>query len=100
MAGGLDPVADHDRIDIIAQALTHLAPIEAMEAALLHGSWKEGVVVVRAMAGLRGDRYAGILKKAFWTKDRDLQREIISALEGCRRHRRCRVLPRRPRSSR
>jgi HEAT repeat protein len=82
MAGRLDPVADHDKLDIIAQALTHLAPLEVMEEALLHGSWKEGVVVARAMAGLRGGRSADVLKKAFWDKDRDLQREIISALRA------------------
>jgi HEAT repeat protein len=80
LAGELDPVADYDRLEGIVDALTRIGPIEALERALHHGSWKRGVVAVRTMAGLSDAKIPTILKNGFWDKDRDLQREVISAL--------------------
>jgi HEAT repeat protein len=80
LAGELDPVSDQDRLARIIEALTRMGVTGALEQALRRGTWKEGVIAVRAMAGIADPGVPAILKELFWDKDRDLQREIISAL--------------------
>jgi len=80
LAERLEPVRDQERILNLAECLASIGVTQALHDAVLHGTWKAGMVAVKTIE-LTGDVAAGeLLLKAFWDKDREMQRAIIDAL--------------------
>lgn len=80
LAERLDPVQDQERILSLADSLASIGFTQALQDALLTGSWKAGMVAVKALELLKDPRGAEIIAQCFWDKDREMQRALIDAM--------------------
>ncbi len=80
LAEQLDPHADQERIDNLAQSLADIGITQALSQALIQGSWKAGMVATGALRRMGKPRGAVLLCEQFWEKDLEMQRAMIDAL--------------------
>lgn len=83
IAAELDYDADHDRLESAVQALTTIGLTEALRAGLAESGYKAARVAVETLSRLDVPEVSLELTNVFWDKDRDLQRDIMSALLVC-----------------
>lgn len=78
LAATLDPDRDQDRLELAIHSLSAMGLDPALQDALTARDHAKAMVAVEAMARIGGTEVSEILRNAFWTCDRDLQREIIA----------------------
>lgn len=83
LAAGLDPDRDHDRLVLALGALAGMGSTRALEQALESDSARRVQVAAEVAQRLCAPALGAAMKRTFWGKDRDLQREIIQALRAC-----------------
>ncbi|WP_461211223.1 HEAT repeat domain-containing protein [Desulfocurvus sp. DL9XJH121] len=83
IAADLDPDMDHDRLTRCVDSLAGIGLTKALEKGLDQGSYKTARVVVEALSRLNAPEVSAVLTGAFWDKERDLQRDIVAALQEC-----------------
>lgn len=83
LAAGLDPDRDHDRLMLALDALAGMGPTRALEQALESDSARRVQVAAEVGRRLCAPALGAAMKRTFWGKDRDLQREIVQALCAC-----------------
>ncbi len=76
----LDPHADQERIDNLAQSLADIGITQALSKALIHGTWKAGMIAITALRRMGKPEGAVLLCEHFWEKDLEMQRAMIDAL--------------------
>jgi HEAT repeat protein len=85
LAAALDPDRDHDRLVLAVEALAGMGPTRPLEQALEADAVRPVQVVVEVAQRLCSPALCEAMKAAFWSRDRDLQREIVQALCACAR---------------
>ncbi|WP_243311626.1 HEAT repeat domain-containing protein [Fundidesulfovibrio agrisoli] len=80
LAGSWDPDRDQDRIALAVNTLAGIGLTPALEEAILTGPQPQALVAVEAAEHIGGESVSGVLMGAFWERDRDVQRAIVTAL--------------------
>ena len=81
LAERLEPVRDQERIEKLAESLSAIGFKSALRDAVTNGTWKAGMVAIKALELLGDPRGAALLTEAFWSKDREMQRAIMDTLD-------------------
>ncbi len=80
LAGKMNPDFDRERILHAIDMLVNIGPGPALVRALDQDDGQIASVAVEVMARLKNKDLNHALMQAFWTKNRDIQREIVAAL--------------------
>jgi len=80
LAGSWDRDRDQDRIALAVKTLAGIGVSPALEQAVLSGPHPQALVAVEALAAIGDSHVTGVLTRAFWDRDRDVQRAIVIAL--------------------
>lgn len=80
LAAALDPDRDQERRELAVESLAQMGLTPALKEALTSGVQAMALVAVSALARIGGPEVSEILMDAFWSLDRDVQREIVQAL--------------------
>ncbi len=83
LASAMDFDRDHDRLELAVKSLANIGVTEAMTKALEGGNYKEARVAVEVATRLGSPEVCAMLTRVFWDKERDLQRDVITAVRHC-----------------
>jgi HEAT repeat protein len=76
----LDPDRDQDRLELAVGSLTSMGESPALLDAAATGQPAVALVAVKVLTRIGGQSVAKLFMDCFWKRDRDVQREIASAL--------------------
>jgi HEAT repeat protein len=76
----LDPDRDQDRLELAVGSLTSMGASPALREAVSTGQPAVALVAVKVLTRIGGQSVAELFMDCFWKRDRDVQREIASAL--------------------
>lgn len=83
LAASLDFDGDIDRLQLAVDALANIGVTEALTQTFESGSYKQARVAVEVALRLGCPEVCAIMKRVFWDKERDLQRDLITAIRHC-----------------
>ena len=82
LAARMDPDREYGRLEQTVRALADIGLTGALEKGLRDGGPDVARVAVSALALIGGEAVERLLMEVFWSRERDLQREVIGALGG------------------
>lgn len=80
LAAGLDPQADQERLERVANWLASIGFNSSIEEAIRQGGWKEAMVAIKMLLVRANPDAVPLLIEIFWEKDLEMQRAIMEAL--------------------
>ncbi|MDY7000679.1 MAG: HEAT repeat domain-containing protein [Thermodesulfobacteriota bacterium] len=82
LAAQMDPDREYARLEQTVRSLADIGLTEALEKGLREGDSAVARTAVSAFAIIGGENVEKLLMEVFWSKDRDLQRDLVRALGG------------------
>lgn len=80
LAGRMNPDLDRERIMHATDMLVNIGPTRSLVDGVTQGEGHKASVAVEVVARLKNLELNQTLMRVFWDKDRDIQREIVNAL--------------------
>jgi HEAT repeat protein len=82
LAAGLDFEMDHERLEGAINSLINIGFTDALKAGLEGDDYKIARLSIEVMAKLEDDSVPPLFMSVFWDKERDIQRDLVTALSS------------------